>query len=300
MMPSSGCSDDDDWFACLSAPGPPAAPVPDVAAAQPKISPSPKISRYAYRLPHPKKRTEAEHNLAACRMSLAKAVKEKQRVETVQAEAVANAVGDINSMRPASSALVYKGPVRGLVFVNRRGQGRRGMTFPQMLQLSFSPIKRLGDLSKTWLLDERWISKIQKAVAASFLWALEVMMRMCRQSFEPSAPEIFVSSIAFDESTEQLLLAMGDCGSAATRSSWHVMVSQQHVSWGDAACAKPLATRTVELATATNRSQQHRRGEPVHRAFLRQVHRTLFEVRYKQRCQLDVAYRPFRLRRCCR
>ena len=41
-----------------------------------------------------------------------------------------------------------------------------------------------------------------------------------------------MSSVAFDESTERLLVRQSGVSSrAAQRSSWHVLVSQLHVSW---------------------------------------------------------------------
>jgi len=174
-------------------------------------------------------------------MRLAKCEKRRRRVETQQAAALADAVADINETRPVASALVVSKPNRGqtgLVFISRRkgraegDHSRRSMTFKQMLSVAFSPIVRLGDLSKMWCMDARWLCKIRMAVAQCYMQSLGMIMNVSMCVFSQLAPDVFVSSVAFDESTERLLLPVhARLGAAAQRSSWHVLVSQQHNSW---------------------------------------------------------------------
>ena len=108
----------------------------------------------------------------------------------------------------------------------------RGGGFPRVMAIAFSSILWLRDLCKVYSVDVRWIDKIRLAVAQSFLNCLDAMMSVIRTALTDRSPEVFVSSAAFDESTERLLVRLSGVSSrAAQRSSWHVLVSQQHVSW---------------------------------------------------------------------
>ena len=96
--------------------------------------------------------------------------------------------------------------------------------FPRVMAIAFISILCLRDLCKVYSLDVRWIDKIRLAVAQSFLNCFDAMMSVIRTALTDRSPEVFVSSPAFGS-------ASGVSSRAAQRSSWHVLVSQQHVSW---------------------------------------------------------------------
>ena len=145
--------------------------------------------------------------MAACRMRMSKSVLKRKRQVDSQAQLCSTALADICSTRPSAANVVLRRTrgVVGLVFVNRRagtdGCSRRGLAFEQMLQIAFSPIFRLGDIAKTWLLDSRWVARIREAVAFSFMFAVHVLMMKGLAVFRTYQPMVFVSSLAFDEST---------------------------------------------------------------------------------------------------
>ena len=104
----------------------------------------------------------------------------------------------------------------------------RGVGFRCVMAIAFSLILRLGDMSKMYKFDVRWINKIRLAVAQSFLNCIDAIMSVIRTAFADRSSEVFVSSVAFDESTERLLVRQSGVSSrAAQRSSWHVLVPRK-------------------------------------------------------------------------
>ena len=137
---------------------------------------------------------------------------------------------DYNDGRPWRTLLVLRKAHRGsgckaLVL---KASFTRGVGFQCVMAIAFSLILRLGDLSKMYNLDVRWINKIRLAVAQSFLNCIDAIMSVIRTAFADRLSEVFVPSVAFDESTERLLVRQSGVSSiAAQRSSWHVLVPQK-------------------------------------------------------------------------
>ena len=64
-------------------------------------------------------------------------------------------------------------------------------------------------------------------MAQSFLNCIDAIVSVIRTAFADRSPEVFVSRVAFDESTERLLVRQSGVSSrAAQRSIWHVLASQ--------------------------------------------------------------------------
>ena len=96
----------------------------------------------------------------------------------------------------------------------------RGIGFPLVMAIAFSSILRLGDLSKMYNLDVRWINKIPELHRCDYVGDQDSIRRSLTRG------------VRFDESTVRLLVRQSGVSSrAAQRSSWHVLVSQQHVIW---------------------------------------------------------------------
>ena len=74
------------------------------------------------------------------------------------------------------------------------------------MAIAFSSILRLGDLSKMYNLDVHRMNKIRLAVAQFFLYCIDAILSVIRTAFTDRSPKVFVSSVAFEESTERLLV----------------------------------------------------------------------------------------------
>lgn len=227
---------DDDWISDLvgGRPDDQAAlavcqPLGAVVAVQP---PAPRAACPRPRglaMPHPRKRSRAEEHFAASRMREAKARKLKNDLRARQAAEITLALDNMNGGRVGRGVLIAKQKVsRGLVFVHKKRAGektRRSLTFPQMLSIAFEKVRGLGNVSKMYSLDERWIAKTRNAVAFSFLRCVFLVMEAASAVMQVHPPTVFVSSMAFDESTEALLLPLVASAPAATqRSSWHALL----------------------------------------------------------------------------
>ena len=160
---------------------------------------------------------------------------------------------DYNDGRPWRTLLVLRKSLRGsgckaLVL---KASFTRGVGFRCVIAIAFSLILRLRDLSKMYNLDVRKINKIQLAVAQSFLNCIDAIKSVVRAAFADRSSEVFVPSVAFDESTERLLVRQSGVSSrAAQRSSWHVLVPQLHVSWVTEVAQGRKCPRWMNLARA--------------------------------------------------
>ena len=97
----------------------------------------------------------------------------------------------------------------------------RGIGFPLVMAIAFSSFLRLGDLSKMYNLDVRWINKIPELHRCDYVGDQDSIRRSLTRgvcSFRREAR----GGCWFGQS--------GVSSRAAQRSSWHVLVSQQHVS----------------------------------------------------------------------
>jgi hypothetical protein len=230
-MADSGSESPIDWggFATRRH-GAPRSPSPDQAAAAvgPELQvavPDPRPHRLA--LPHPSKRSRVEHELAASWMRERRARLRAQRVKEEATTALAQAADAItqHGILGANQALKVVGIK--LVSTAAHGQGTRRYTFATMCRMSFSALVRQNDIARVWGCSAAWVSRVRSAVASGFLHVQAEKLLAIRQECESEPTSFFVASLAFDETTETMLLPLHPTlAPHQTRSSWHVLVAQ--------------------------------------------------------------------------
>ena len=222
-------SDSDDWLSGLRASG--------------DRTQLANRDRHGIALPHPSKRSRVEHFYMAAKMREKKAHLQTQRAKDAAATATSQAVTAVNrhgvfcksgQLYAARQTLCRAGGVmRGIVIRYKTAErGRRAITFSNMLDMGFGSLLRTNDLSRQYRISKPWVGAVLSCVAQALLTTLHFMLAALAQLFAEKPPTVFVSSIAFDETTERLKLPLNpELLAEQQQSSWHVLVSTSLVSF---------------------------------------------------------------------
>ncbi len=195
-------------------------------------------------------RTRAQKELLACNARASRAAKRVKRVVEEHGELVTRAVEAIQE-----HALVRKG--RAVQTVHRPGRfckgkvrvpqlhvvvrgeqlGRKArLAVPAILDICYDmPSMSLRNIGHVFHIDPRYVPRLQCLTAGV---VLERQADMCAALAEQSgrtAPLFYVSTLAFDETTEKLALPMVTLPNQSVmhniaRSAWHVLVSRQEIT----------------------------------------------------------------------
>jgi hypothetical protein len=205
----------------------PVAPAGPVAVAEA----APRRPR-SYMLPHPSRRTQVQHELAASRMREGKAMRRALQQEQKARRTAEVARDAINDHGMLLSNQVVKVSGVQLVTKTARGQQRRGgFSFRTMVRIALSDIVGQNDLARAWGCNRTWLHRIRLAVSRAFLHMQLVSLPDISPAAAEGQPAFVVSTLAFDETKETLLLPLHPAlAPQQTRSSWHVLVSQANIT----------------------------------------------------------------------
>jgi hypothetical protein len=186
----------------------------------------------------PLNRSEIERHYAASRMRefkmAKKVVSDTKKVATI----LSNVVDIANEQGLRTRQLVLKLDERrkvanlGLTLQTRRGQGQ-GFTYKTLLKIGFSEVTRMSDAARAWSCSRVWVSSIRKATSMAFLTSQAKLILMVQNRIKERPLTVGVFSLAFDETSEKLLLPLHPgLLPSQQRSSWHVLVSHSEYSFG--------------------------------------------------------------------
>lgn len=206
-------------------------------------------------LPHPKYRTATQHHLVASRMREAKARKALVRRERDMRNQLKAAVDQVcaSGFKRDGFSLVCGGAGahgrlrKGLQIVircARQKNVRHALSFTSMLEMSFNGITRTKDVAHAVKLNPRWVQRVRHSVCAAILSAEQRELSQIQGWLAESSPRglVYVTSLAFDETTEKLRLKFP----APVSSSWHILVSLQHSLFSVISAAGTVESMFVE------------------------------------------------------
>lgn len=109
------------------------------------------------------------------------------------------------------------------------------LPYSVLQHVAYSKILRRNDLAKSFGLDPRTITKFQKLVAKCAMESDNMFMDRLGDEFDLHHPQVFVSGMMADATTQTFILPMLGLDEKDTRgvcrSAWHVLVSMQRFAW---------------------------------------------------------------------
>ena len=144
-----------------------------------------------YALPHPSKRSRAEHLLAASRMREKRAWNLCKKRERMSQQTLAFATETVqkHGMLSRNEKITAMSSIKCIGVVVTRGMRghRRGFTFASMLRMAFSGLKRTKDVARVFKCTSRWVRKV-KMVVADALWMALVAFLQALASYAAATP----------------------------------------------------------------------------------------------------------------
>ena len=197
-----------------------------------KLSPS----RWTVQLPGPRKRTFHEACLAAARMRDSRAKRHALAAKLGVKGAFNDSLAKLRDrgMLKDSGRIIAKLARGGTLAISLPHQTSK-VSFATMQEVAFGAIAARNDAARAHKMDPRTVTTLRNLVAHTGLSADEHFVKQLGDSFDVRLPVHFVASLSADATSQELQLPMvGLAGQEAahlTRSSWHVLVSTQRISF---------------------------------------------------------------------
>lgn len=183
----------------------------------------------SWSLPHPSRRTAAQHLLAAAYMREAKSSKAARTAKDKASDIIMQVRETMDkegfAKRNTCSVLVKKqGRVVGLTFRRSRHQSR-GFTWGSMLEMAFTKVQRIADVARVWRCDRSVVRQVQHAVAGSYSVAQNLLLEKLLTFLRANPPAVFCTNLSWDETTEKLRLPAPGLSAEQTRTAVIVLIS---------------------------------------------------------------------------